>query len=117
MAQVLSGWVAMELPAVNLKVAMGGAGVARGGSPGVCWVFALLVGDFRGEDFRGRGPRIWGKWSGGEKENEQSPGVRRWADRPYQGDRSRRPAGKTERELEEGSGRLFPKSDRFSWER
>lgn len=42
MAQVLSGWVAMELPAVNLKVAMGGAGVARGGSPGACWVFALL---------------------------------------------------------------------------
>lgn len=41
-AQVLSGWVAMELPAVNLKVAMGGAGVARGGSPGACWVFALL---------------------------------------------------------------------------
>lgn len=26
-AQVLSGWVAMELPAVNLKVAMGGAGL------------------------------------------------------------------------------------------
>lgn len=85
-------------------------GDGRGGSPGACWVFALLVGDFRGEDFRGRGPRIWGKWSGGEKENEQSPGVRRWADRPYQEDRSRRPAGKTERELEEGSSRLFPKT-------
>lgn len=64
-----------------------------------------------------RGPRIWEKWSGREKENEQSPVGRRWADRPYQGNGSRRPAGKTERELEEGSGRLFLESDRFSWER
>lgn len=54
-AQVPSSLVGMELPAVNLKVAIGGAGrgwpsrwgwraggLARGGSPRACWAFALL---------------------------------------------------------------------------